>query len=330
MYYIKRQGKILGPLSVGKLKEMAGSGMISEDSSISVDKIEWLTAVEVDEIYPRKPKKIITSPQGSVEEIRPQRIAVRQPDPLPVTTQDYNESALAIGEKSTPPQNTYQSYIQKPAQDCRESKTVPEIKNNDNCEINFFSILWDQVGGLPAIYKKYGDERSLKIGLIFAAVTLACFYLGFRNLNPLGMTGSTASDAKLGDILKGLCLASTPFLSLALSSMFVRNFFGDKKNGGFGGDVLIAGTAFLPIALVFLLGTHIFGMKLDSLGERETIIFLVGMGLYVETSTILLLFGGCTRISGIKENIMSIVIPVMIILSGAATYLIFKEFIKNQ
>ena len=193
-----------------------------------------------------------------------------------------------------------------------------------------FSIIWDPVCGLPEIYKRYGDDGSLKLGIGLAVVSLICFFLGLKELIPAGIPTSAANNMASNKMLEIIITALIPFVSLAAGGCIIRFLLGADKVGGIGGDTLIAGSALLPFALAIL--GLVVAKHFEAAGQdpRLVAIFLASVAVYLFSAVILILYSGLTRISGIKENLIVFIIPAMVIISSGVSYLLLKQLLPGK
>ncbi len=120
------------------------------------------------------------------------------------------------------------------------------------------------------------------------------------------------------DFFQLILFAAIPFLSIVLASFLVRKSF--HGMGGIEGDMFIAGSALLPMAVVILVSGILFGI-LD-LANVE----LMGiLSVFSLCYTILILYSGCTKISKISEAVSACTVPIMILLSGWLTKIVLTN-----
>lgn len=196
----------------------------------------------------------------------------------------------------------------------------------------FLAFATDPVGGIPALCRSLGNGRALALGLAFCAVfdlsVVLGVYLAGANATPdTGLPGLAqaprmdravagqlgrlrpSSEATSADrmmlILKIVLVAFLPLFSLAGAVALVRLVTSGR--GCLGFDVLIAGTALLPLGLLVplavLLGPY----------NVEVIVFLYLMSLCL---SVLVLNSGFTRVIGLSDRGAVLAIPATLMLTA--------------
>lgn len=168
------------------------------------------------------------------------------------------------------------------------------------------------VGGLPSAFEGLGVTRAMSVGLVFAVVTIAFVYIGVYLSLPAFM------KPDIGDSFKFLIFGAVPFVSILAASAATRKIFGGA--GSFGGDSLIAGSSLLPFGLLIFI-TGVLG-----LANLEVTALLI---IFALCYAILILYTGCTRISGVSESKAAFAVPVMIIVSGWLTKILFTAMLPS-
>lgn len=69
-YYVRSQGKVLGPYSFEELKTKAGKGHLKKTHQISTDKRQWQSARRVEGLFPPAPKPPQREPAGPASPVR--------------------------------------------------------------------------------------------------------------------------------------------------------------------------------------------------------------------------------------------------------------------
>lgn len=168
------------------------------------------------------------------------------------------------------------------------------------------------VGGLPVAFEGLGPSRAMGVGLVFAAASTLLVFIGVY----LSLPSFVKPD--IGDSFKFLVFGVVPFASILAASAATRKMFGGT--GSFGGDSLIAGASLLPFGfLVFVSGVL-------GLANLEVTALLV---IFALCYSILILYTGCTRISGVPESKAAFAVPVMIIVSGWLTKILFGAILPS-
>jgi hypothetical protein len=168
------------------------------------------------------------------------------------------------------------------------------------------------VGGLPAAFEGLGESRAMRVGLVFGAAAILLVFVGVYMSLPSFM------KPEIGDTFKFLFFGAVPFASIFAASAATRKVFGGA--GSFGGDSMIAGAALLPFGfLVFVSGVL-------GLANLEVTALLV---IFALCYAILILYTGCTRVSGVSESKAAFAVPVMIIVSGWLTKILFGAILPS-
>ncbi|MBE9120357.1 hypothetical protein IQ269_05910 [Tychonema sp. LEGE 07199] len=178
------------------------------------------------------------------------------------------------------------------------SEVASKVKSTLNDAIQGLKIfLVNPVGGLPVFFQGLGKERALGVGIAFGIAYVICFVLACQKI--LTQFSSNSS-------LFNLILASTAnFLSIAGASFLTRKLF--RGYGSFQGDIFIAGVALVPASLLLLISSI--------LGITNVEIIVIVMVVAI-TYTILMIYTGCHKISGIPETAAAFAVSVMLVLSG--------------
>ncbi len=169
------------------------------------------------------------------------------------------------------------------------------------------------VGGLPAAFENLDEARAIGVGIAFAVVFVFCVFAGVYMILP---AWSRPSD--IGSFFKVLIFGAVPFVSIVGASALARKIFGGA--GSFGGDSFIAGASLLPFGFLVLLG-GILGI-----GNFEIIAFL---SVFALCYTILMLYTGSTRISKISESRAALAVPIMVIVSGWLTKVLYTAMLPT-
>jgi hypothetical protein len=168
------------------------------------------------------------------------------------------------------------------------------------------------VGGLPAAFEALGESRALRVGLVFAAASVVLIFVGVYMSLPAFMRPD------FGTSLKFIVFGAVPFASILAASMATRKVFGGA--GSIGGDSMIAGASLLPFGfLIFISG-------LLGLANFEVTALLL---IFAFCYAILILYTGCTRVSGVAESKAAFAVPVMIIVSAWLTKILFGAILPS-
>jgi hypothetical protein len=192
------------------------------------------------------------------------------------------------------------------------SEVASKVKSTLNDAIQGLKIfLINPVGGLPVFFQGLGKERALGVGIAFGIAYVICFVFACQKF----LTQFSGNSS-----LFNLILASAAnFLSIAGASFLTRKLF--RGYGSFQGDIFIAGVALVPASLLLLISSL--------LGITNVEIIVIVMVVAI-TYTILMIYTGCHKISGIPENAAALAVSVMLLLSGwLFKILILSNILKN-
>jgi hypothetical protein len=163
------------------------------------------------------------------------------------------------------------------------------------------ALLWrNPVGGLAPAYEKLGAKRAGAAGVVFV-VAASAVYLWL--LRPADFAG----------LLTLLFATIASFVAwagaLALARLAVR------RAGSWEGDLFIAGSMSLGWVLALLL------MAVVGWHNIEVVITIC---LAMICLTVLQVFAGLTRISGLTEQVATLAVPLVLIAGGWINTIIFR------
>jgi hypothetical protein len=161
----------------------------------------------------------------------------------------------------------------------------------------FKTLATSPVVGMAPAFNGLGPARAMGAGIAFGVVSaLLLVFVSYR------MTSGYEHNA--GFFFKSLLASLVPFVSLVAATFGARMVFGGQ--GGINHDCFVAGASMLPLVLVFLV-TFILGpQNYQIIG----VCFIFGICL-----TVLMLFAGLTRISGISEKAATFAVPCVVLIS---------------
>lgn len=178
------------------------------------------------------------------------------------------------------------------------SEVASKVKSTLNDAIQGLKIfLINPVGGLPVFFQRLGKERALGVGIAFGIAYVVCFVFACQKF----LTQFSSNSSLFNFILA----SAANFLSIAGASFLTRKLF--RGYGSFQGDIFIAGVALVPASLLLLISSL--------LGITNVEIIVIVMVVAI-TYTILMIYTGCHKISGIPENAAALAVSVMLLLSG--------------
>jgi hypothetical protein len=177
----------------------------------------------------------------------------------------------------------------------------------------FLKFATDPVGGLSVAYQSLGSARALSVGISFGIVFSICVLLGSLRLIP-----DFARPPGAGGFFRLLVSASVPFPSLVGAGALARLV--SRGKGGLSNDCFVAGASLLPFGFAILLSSVLGAGNMELIGA---------LTVFALCLTVLMLFAGCTRISGMSERLATIVVPLMLLLSGWLSKVIYSAMMNS-
>lgn len=327
-YFIRIQGKILGPFSLDRLKSLALRGQFARAHEVSSNRQSWSSASTLEEIFPATTPTpaSLQSTTGSAP------LALNQTGPAPkwyynaagveqgpVTIRDLKD-LVSRGELGS------NSFIWKDGMDdWAPLSEIPELKSisilpsktgkaktaAEDAYKALAIIATNPVGGLSDAFERLGNSRALGVGLVFALIFALCQVVCYHRLT----TGTAAVNLDVRVLLSSL----VPFLSLSGVCFALRLAMGGR--GSIAQDCFLAGAALMPAGLSVLLAS------LLGLANFEVIVIVAFSAFCL---TILMLYGGLTKIFGFSERLSSIAVPLMLIATVWLCKIIFASVLSGQ
>lgn len=212
-----------------------------------------------------------------------------------------------------PPQSPPPSDYQRHAQEA-----LARVKAASQAALKtFLNLIYNPVGALPGAFQALPGNAALGVGIVFIVAYALLAAIGGQLIMGaimgalMGFGG--AGGFEFGAFLKGILWGVIFGAGVALGCFVVRKIF--NAAGSIAGDLLLAGAALLPLGIALFAG-GILGKLMPVLG---VILLIIGMSL-----TVLVLFTGFTRVSGIKEGPASYLSALALIVGGAVIWLIGK------
>jgi len=181
----------------------------------------------------------------------------------------------------------------------------------------FLGLVSNPVGGLAPACESLQPNRTLGAGIVFGVAFLVLFAVGIK----LGAERIMLFGMGLGadNFFRVLIGAAVPFLALTGAAFGLRSIARGK--GGLGEDAFLAGASLLPFGFaVFLAGVL-------GLGNLEVILLLF---VFTLCFTVMMLFAGLTRIYGLSDRTASIGVPVMFLVSGWLSKVIYSALMPSS
>lgn len=170
------------------------------------------------------------------------------------------------------------------------------------------AIVVNPVDRLPNVFTELQKLEALKVGLVLAGIFDLCAIIGLYLALP-----HWAGFPGLGDILKLLLLGIVPPAAITGACVLARKTF-QGKAGTIESDVFLAGVSLAPMGLLLLLS------GLLGIGNIDVELLV---GVFALTYTILILYVGCTQISQIATSRAVPAVPIVILIAGWLSKVIF-------
>ncbi len=176
----------------------------------------------------------------------------------------------------------------------------------------FLAVFQNPVESLAPNFEKLNKQKALEVGIAFAVLFDFCALFGLYMMLP-----RWAGSPGFGDILKILIFGFVPPAALTGAGFLARKVF--RATGGtIESDVFLAGISLIPIGILLLL-SGVLGI-----GNLEVIGLVAVFAL---SYTILILFTGCTKISGIAQVRAVPAVPVIILVTAWLSKIVFTAML---
>jgi|GEM_PF-2643657 hypothetical protein len=304
-YYFGREGKQFGPFTKSQLKDLAAEGKIKQTDRIwKHGMTEWLPANRVKGLFPSPPnqdKQLPLSP-------------LNQPTNLPPGLENSNRSTNdfeipILHESSSNSQNQNHGPTPKLG---RQAKEVALTAGTDALKA-FKALASNPVGGMKTAFANLGPQRAMIVGIIFGIVFELLVLIGFE-IHIQSFIKIPAIQISVRLIILGLI----PLISTTSGCAIVRIIF--KGKGNIQGDIFIAGSSLLP----FGIGVFISGFL--GLGNIEV---LAALGVFTITTTILMMYSGCTTVQEIPDAAATLSVPLIFLVCIYISKIIFTSVFFN-
>lgn len=177
----------------------------------------------------------------------------------------------------------------------------------------FMKLIYNPVGALPDAYGALRPAQAIGVGVVFAVVAVICLLISGGGV--LSMVGGGALSLGFKGFLIGLGATLGAAAGIGAGSWLSRMAFRGEGNLAF--DIFIGGATLLPLGLgtlaSYLLGVIGIGGVIGQLPN------LVGLSL-----TVLVVFTGLARVSGIKEGLASYLVAGVLAAGILAAYFITR------
>jgi hypothetical protein len=185
----------------------------------------------------------------------------------------------------------------------------------DDAKAALALLATDPVGGLAPAYEKLGPKRSGAVGIFFMAVfglvgaNFINHQIGALTSLSYGMVNASIDTVSFSKLLMVATASAVAwFCALALARLV------NQRGGRWEGDAFIAGAVSLVWTLELLLATFVGWKNLEVWG------MLVLTAICI---TVLQIFVGLTRISGLNDARATFAVPVVLVVEVWLTKVIF-------
>ena len=165
----------------------------------------------------------------------------------------------------------------------------------------FKALAKNPVGGLRTAFEALGPTRAMQVGIVFAILFDMTFIFAGHSAVAMVHYGAAESSWFVTTI-KLLVIGLIPFGTAVGGFAAVRAIC--KGEGNIDSDIFVAGASVLP-PLVLILAYRILGaLNMD--------VILV-IGVFAITTTVLILYRGCTTLQRVPEAAATLAVPLMIL-----------------
>lgn len=173
-------------------------------------------------------------------------------------------------------------------------------------------VALNPVAGLPETFQSLEKRQAMEVGIVFAVAFEICVVIGLYLMLP-----RWAGSPGFGEVLKIVIVGCVPFLAIAGANAVARKVSRGQA-GTLESDVFIAGVSVLPFGVASLLA--------GILGVRNLEVSAI-VAVFALSYTILILYTGCTRISGISEARAVPAVPIIILIAGWLSKILFAAML---
>jgi hypothetical protein len=293
-YHYSRDGQTFGPVSVEQLRELAARGQLGGNDLIWKEGMaEWVPAARFKGLIPAAPAvpaAIVPSTDAAPE--------FRLSEPAPAPAMPHAAYVAQPAAPSEPRDDASQAEVF-----ARQAKEVALVAGTDALKA-FKALAKNPVGGLRTAYESLGPTRAMQVGILFAILFVLCAVICSHSLmSGIGGYGSPVQFSwSIGTIIKVIILACVPFASAVGGFAAVRAIF--KGRGSIHSDIFVAGACLLPLVILILAGAILGSPNFE---------VILAVEVFAVTTTVLILYSGCTTLQGIPEAAATLAVPLMII-----------------
>ncbi len=162
-------------------------------------------------------------------------------------------------------------------------------------------------GGLLPAFATLEPTQALKVGMVLAALASFQFAIGVR------YGWQIESEFAFGKLL---VVGGVAFFSLASVSLLSRLIAHHRVS--YHGDLFLAGTALIPWGLLALV---------SGFSPQLPLGLTIAITMLICCHGIITLYSGCTQIADFSERFSTLVVPLMLLVSGWLSFLTFQTLL---
>jgi len=302
-YHYSRDGQSFGPVSVEQLRQLAAQGQISGTDLVWKEGMaEWVPAARFKGLIPAAPIAPMPVAQAAVVPSADAAHEFRLSEPAPAPVMPPAASFAKPRVESEPVDDATQAEVF-----ARQAKEVALAAGNDAWKA-FTTLAKNPVGGLRAAFEALGPSRAMQVGIVFAILFDLCAVFASHSAlsslsSELARGGHSAAVgwSFLG-LIKVIFMGCVPYASAVGGFAAVRAIF--KGHGSIQSDMFVAGASLLPAVILILAGL-ILGV-----GNFEIVL---AIAVFAVTTTVLILYSGCTTLQGIPDAAATLAVPLMLL-----------------
>ena len=288
-----------------KLQQMVAKGKILPEYLISEDKVLWVKAAEIKELFPELANIADDTLKNSGKDIISE---------IPVIIDDPSKADKELSIVKDTQQTEVTTVCKEEKEVVLENSRSDNIPHNrdESCNVILLSLLWNPVYALPVLFEQYSDARVKGSSFLFGLFAFLCFSA------TLFITFETSGDS--GAILNFILLALLPFLLLSsFTAAFVTLFSKPESHGNsvLSRSLFLAGAALIPFSLSSLFSALLYMTKFFS--PVQMIVIICGLGIYSFSYAVLLLFNGFTKVFGVKGGGTVFLVSSLLLLTSGIT-----------
>ncbi len=330
-YYIRRNGKIIGPVADAKIRSMYAMQKLNPENEISVDQENWQKLSD----FMQPASSVPMTPHPEVTPM-PQFTPIT---PVPAKAPPSSQAAPPPSQAAPPPTQDFSPTDNSPMapilKDRRQTQSN-QVRPEDITSIgqifdllftfsfmaDCFKLLFAPMQAVDQLREKYGTTGAWAGSIFYSMIPIGCLaYFVYFEL--------PKSVVQSGTVVLRLIVIILVLIACACASTFITGIFlGDSKKP-FAYDILSSCgvITYIPLGFLacFLCWKHL-GSKIMKQGELQYFMFAVlsFIFLFCVASGIIYLYGSLSKIYKIKEKMLVSAVALII----TATFALFSFAVK--